>query len=97
VGKVELERDIRAGADLPLRWHALPHDEVLSAFGVDAEGMTSSEAARRLQQYGPNALPAERSRSFVSRFLAQFNHLLIYVLLGATTLAAAMGHWFGAR
>ena len=51
------------------------------------------ELAERLQQQGPNALPAAASRSMLARFLSQFNNLLIYVLLGSAVVTALLQHW----
>lgn len=56
-------------------------------------GLTLREARARLAAYGPNRLPAAKARGALARFLAQFNNLLIYVLLGAAALTAALGHW----
>ena len=41
------------------------------------------ETTLRLAQYGPNTLPSESERGTLWRFLAQFNSVLVYVLLGA--------------
>ncbi|MFC0339471.1 HAD-IC family P-type ATPase [Paracoccus niistensis] len=56
-------------------------------------GLTGSEAARRLARHGPNRLPEVRGRGQVLRFLAQFHNVLIYVLLAAALVTAAMQHW----
>jgi calcium-translocating P-type ATPase len=62
--------------------------------GLDAApgGLTTDEAARRLARHGPNRLPAARTRGPALRFLLQFNNVLIYVLLGAAIVTAALGH-----
>ena len=73
-------------------WHALDAAEAISALGSEQAGLTPEEAARRLAEFGPNRLPAGPRRSALLRFLAQFHNLLIYVLLGAGALAAAIGH-----
>ena len=39
--------------------------------GENMEGLTSTEASARLQQYGPNALPEEKT-SMLMMFLGQF-------------------------
>ncbi len=57
------------------------------------DGLTQREAQARLDAYGPNRLPMPRARGALARFFAQFNNLLIYVLLGAAALTAALGHW----
>ncbi|MHA1517614.1 MAG: HAD-IC family P-type ATPase, partial [Alphaproteobacteria bacterium] len=66
---------------------------VLEEQGVSVEsGLSDSEAAARLERYGPNRLTEARRQSALWRFLLQFNNLLIYVLLGAAALAAAIGN-----
>lgn len=56
-------------------------------------GLSDEEAFERLAQFGPNRLPPPKARGPLIRFLAQFNNLLIYVLLGAAALTGALGHW----
>lgn len=73
-------------------WHAMAADEVVAALGGGPDGLSSEEAARRLKASGPNRLPQVRQQGPVRRFLSQFQNLLIYVLLGAAALAAAIGH-----
>ncbi|HUF45614.1 MAG TPA: cation-transporting P-type ATPase [Aestuariivirgaceae bacterium] len=73
-------------------WHAMAADEVLAHFETSPEGLTSEEADRRRGVYGPNRLPETASRGPLLRLLAQFNSLLIYVLLAAAILAALIGH-----
>lgn len=46
-------------------------------------GLTSSEAAARLAEYGPNTLPEARRATLIGRFLGQFRSPLIYLLLAA--------------
>ncbi|BCX54327.1 MULTISPECIES: HAD-IC family P-type ATPase [Comamonas] len=74
-------------------WHALAIDTVLAQLQSTAAGLSSGEARERLQQQGPNALPAAASRSMLARFLSQFNNLLIYVLLGSAVVTALLQHW----
>lgn len=74
-------------------WHALPTDAVLTQLHTTAAGLDSGQASERLQQQGPNALPAAASRSMLVRFLSQFNNLLIYVLLGSAVVTALLQHW----
>ncbi|UYN97283.1 MAG: cation-transporting P-type ATPase [Enhydrobacter sp.] len=73
-------------------WHALAPEAALDALQATADGLAAQEAARRLDTYGPNRLPEGRRVGVVKRFLLQFHNLLIYVLLAAGALAAAIGH-----
>ena len=84
---------IRRG-DMTLRNpHAQSADDCLAALGTGPGGLTISEAAQRLAGHGPNTLPTVRTRGPLRRFLAQFNNVLIYVLLGAATVTGVLEHW----
>ena len=61
-----------------------------------AEGLTQDEAAGRLAACGPNRLPPPQTRGPLLRLLAQFHNVLIYVLLGAGVVTAALQHWIDA-
>ena len=76
-----------------LIWHAAPAREVLEALHTGPGGLAAAEAARRLERYGPNALPPPARRGPLLRFLLQFHNVLIYVLLGAAVVTAALGQW----
>jgi magnesium-transporting ATPase (P-type) len=60
------------------------------------KGLTSDEAAQRLERFGPNVLPKFRRHGPLVRFLFQFHHPLIYVLLAATVITALLGEWVDA-
>ena len=81
-------------ASTPRRWHALSPSETLDALDVSPKrGLDSAEAQRRLQAHGRNALPEAKPRSAWQRWWSQFKNLLIQVLLIASVLTAALGHW----
>ena len=54
--------------------------------------LTEAEARRRLAEYGPNELEAEKPIPAWRRFLAQFEDALVILLLIATTISAIL--WF---
>ncbi len=74
-------------------WHARPAAEALRASGATPAGLDDTEAARRLAAHGPNRLTPPKKRGPLVRFLLQFHNVLIYVLLGAAGVTAALGHW----
>lgn len=75
-------------------WHHLTPQDALNILKSDSTmGLTASEAASRFKQYGPNALPPRKGRSPLLRFLDQFNHALIYILLVAAIVTACLAHW----
>ena len=74
-------------------WHAESVAATLAAFDADSDGLRSAEVRRRLERYGYNRMPEGEGRSALVRFLAQFNNVLIYVLLAAAVVTALLGHW----
>jgi calcium-translocating P-type ATPase len=58
---------------------------------VRSEGLGSDEAARRLREFGPNALPTEPPPSLALAFLRQFTHLFALLLWAAAALALIAG------
>ena len=78
-------------------WHALPVDDVVKRLSTDLQkGLDSGDASSRLAKYGPNRLPEGVKRGPLMRFLAQFNNILVYVLLGAGFAKLMMGLWIDA-
>ena len=68
----------------------LSGDAVLEAMDSSTAGLTSEEAAKRFERYGPNALPEVRGRSPFLHFIAQFGDFFAVLLEvgGAITLTA---------
>jgi magnesium-transporting ATPase (P-type) len=73
-------------------WHAMEVDEVFGRLASVPQGLSAHEAARRLEQYGPNRLSPTKKRGPFIRFLEQFHNMLIYVLLMAAFATALLGH-----
>ncbi|MCX2949140.1 cation-translocating P-type ATPase [Lentzea sp. NEAU-D7] len=72
--------------------HGLPVAEVVLIAETDeAEGLSTTQWRERLAALGPNELPAGRGPSWVVRLLGQLHHPLIYVLLVAAGITAALG------
>ena len=66
-------------------------EALLSHFEAAPEGLTGSEAARRLAKYGPNVL-AEGGRKGPFRiFLEQFADFLVLILIAAAVVSAVLG------
>src|SRR5215469_11954644 len=78
-------------------WHAISDGDVVKRLTTDSEkGLDSAEASARLQKYGPNRLPEGKKRGPFMRFLAQFNNILVYVLLGAGFTKLMLNLWVDA-
>ena len=73
--------------------HAAEIKDLAAHLGVDVErGLTSAEAAARLQTYGYNELPPERQRSLWLLFLKQFGGSLDLILLFAAVVSLLLDH-----
>jgi Ca2+-transporting ATPase len=71
--------------------YASTAEEVVAALGSNAaHGLASAEAARRLEQYGPNELKEAPREPLWKRLLAQFTSLIVLVLIGAAVVSALM-------
>jgi Ca2+-transporting ATPase len=66
-------------------------DAVLTEFGTDARlGLSDSEARARLERYGKNELTAEKPVPAWRKFLAQFQDVLVILLLIAAVISAGL-------
>jgi len=75
------------------RGWAEPAESVLDVLEATEKGLSGDEAARRLQEHGPNSLPEPPRPSALMRLARQFNNLLILVLIAAAAITAVLGHW----
>ncbi len=73
-------------------WHTLDTDTVFSDLKTSSSGLTADEAAKRLDEYGPNELQAAHKVSPWAILAGQFKNVLIIILLVATILSVFLGH-----
>ena len=66
---------------------AVPAEKLLADLRSDAGGLSSSEAATRLQTAGPNAIGRERDTSAVAAFARQFRSPLVLILIFAAAVS----------
>jgi len=73
-------------------WFRPSSADVARRLGVDPVVGLSSESVQQLRDvFGPNELAEPPRRPPWKRFLDQFRNLLVYILLGAAVLSAAVG------
>ena len=72
---------------MSLQWHAKREDEVLRALNTTVKGLSSDEARRRLEEYGPNELIEAKRTSALEIFLNQFKDVFVIMLIVATAIA----------
>ncbi|MEK7569477.1 MAG: cation-transporting P-type ATPase [Patescibacteria group bacterium] len=85
MGVVDQERQI-----VPEPW-ALSLAEVVSRLQTKEEGITETEAKKRLSQYGSNTFHARERAHPASLFFKQFVNPLIFLLVAAAILTAILG------
>src|SRR5688572_33337972 len=81
----------RASSDSSTAPYRQRVDEVLAMHGTDAQlGLSEAEARARLDRHGRNELTAEEPVPAWRKFLAQFQDVLVILLLIATLISAAL-------
>ncbi|HEY3366987.1 MAG TPA: HAD-IC family P-type ATPase [Symbiobacteriaceae bacterium] len=78
------EREAAAARPVPARPDAVRSDAART-------GLSTREAARRRQTFGPNLLPARPAPPFWRRFLGEFTDLSSVILLGGTGFSVLTG------
>ena len=73
-------------------WHAIDEGEVVSRLDTGSSGLDREEAASRLETFGPNEIETEEGASLLRIFLEQYSSALIWVLIVAAGVMAAVGH-----
>ena len=73
------------------RWHNLAPEECLEQLRTHREGLSGQEAARRLEEHGPNALAEGKHKSVAQVFLEQFKDLMVMILIVAALISMATG------
>ena len=83
-GVADTPRSGRSPAAGELAWHTLGADQVLHSEGVDGQrGLSSTEAAARVERFGPNEFAAGQAESRWRAFLRQYRDPMQIVLLAA--------------
>jgi len=73
-------------------WHALTQEEIIHQLATPPEiGLTSEEADKRLQSYGPNQLEEAPGITFWQMLIDQFNNFVVILLIVAAIISALLG------
>lgn len=82
---------------LRLSWHSMSTEDVLERLDTHhQEGLTSSDAARRLLQYGRNELKEKPRPTFLKMVFDQLNNFVVILLIVASIVSALLGDWIEA-
>jgi Ca2+-transporting ATPase len=75
-------------------WHNLTTEKAIAALDTNAEeGLDKAEVARRTRAYGLNELKEAPPKTIWAKLWAQFNDFVIWLLIGASLISAALGEW----
>ncbi|WP_425500574.1 HAD-IC family P-type ATPase [Sodalinema gerasimenkoae] len=79
-------------------WHALPVDQTAVKLGVQLKGgLTQAEFEKRQAEFGFNRIEGKAGKSFLIRFLEQFNQPLLYILIIAGAIKFFLEGWGSAN
>lgn len=74
-----------------MNWHSLTPEYITKTLFTDLKkGISSKEAAQRLEKNGENTLKEQKRKSVLVRFLGQFNDFMIIILLAAAAISFAV-------
>jgi len=73
-------------------WHTLEPAELQKRLDTGPEGLADDAVRERLAQHGPNELTSGPKVSPLKILLAQFQNVLLVILIIATAVSAVMGH-----
>ena len=73
---------------VPDSFSSLPTEELLIRLKTSPSGLSSEEAAERLETYGPNELAREHKHSAIKEFLLHFKSPLVIILMIAGVISA---------
>jgi Ca2+-transporting ATPase len=71
-------------------WHSLPPEDCLRRLDAGREGLSGVEAARRLEEEGPNRLELAPGRSHLRILWDQFSNVMLIMLLAVAAVSAVV-------
>lgn len=74
-----------------MKWHQLKTEETLEKLHTKKEGLSSTDAEAKLQEFGPNELQEGKKKSIAKMLLAQFKDVMILILLAAALISGVIG------
>ncbi len=72
-------------------WHSMKKEKLLEALKATETGLSSEEAERRLQEFGPNELIERKGVTSLQIFIGQFKDIFVIMLLIAIVISVGIG------
>ncbi len=73
-------------------WYRKDAGKILSELKTSENGLSESEARKRLLRFGPNLLKEKKGFSKIKLLLSQFRSLLVIILIIAVIISVLIGH-----
>jgi len=78
------------------QWHAMTKEDVCGLLGLNSTtlrttGLTTAEAAARLEQYGPNQLSEKEQVTLLQRIWKQVSNVLVGILVFVAIVSLIKG------
>ena len=77
-------------------WHRQGFDDVLAALDSSTQGLSTDQAAVRLEEYGPNELIESRGTRPIVLLWQQISSVMVLILIGAAVLSLLLGKYLEA-
>ena len=74
-----------------MNWHRKDIRDTYDLHKSTSQGLSSKEAAGRLQEYGPNELIETKKKTLFMMFLDQFRDFMILILIAAAVVSGIIG------
>jgi len=74
-----------------MQWHTVEHQSVIDTLESSLDGLSSTEAKQRSILFGKNKIQRKQKDGPLTLLWRQINNPLIWVLLGSSTVATALG------
>jgi Ca2+-transporting ATPase len=74
-----------------MNWHTSTLEDVFKELQSSADGLSTEEVAKRIQQYGANQLQEKKKKPVWLLFAMQFKDVMILILMVAAIISAIVG------
>lgn len=75
-------------------WWLQSKEDITRNLNTDLhQGLSESEAQKRLQEFGYNQLIEQQKVSVLNLFLSQFSSVIVWILIVAAIIAGVLGEW----
>jgi Ca2+-transporting ATPase len=81
----------RQAVDMNSEWYSMEKKKLLESLKATEKGLSTEEAERRLQEFGPNELVERKGVTPLKIFLVQFKDMFVIMLLIAIVISVGIG------